>query len=364
MPPSAPQSPGTKRKLKRGFGESFNEAIVKSVSDDLAVLDPEAAVRYAFIGKWFEQAAEDLGGIKINGKKVMSWTEAMSEEVGEWTLQPFKVVIQYYALRAKPMLRIHKRIDVQTLDSFVYRLYSAHNFFRNVRGDAEMKEKLQNVKKECAAKFNLRKSSFTRASLTPESVYALVRQCPKLSVPARLALSIVIFIAITCSSGYRAGSLLRQFSKRSYTQAKSGLKYSYLTAWAVPAQGVGPNQLILWVSPRSFKSHLGDGSSASLTDNGKLGVSASHLIMLAAELDGVLGDLSLQKILDPKFLGTSAEPRRILFKPELSVLMDWAELTGQGRSACDCSGSRQTEPGDAPHGSLPRCFVKIVRFRA
>lgn len=317
MPPTSPQSPGTKRKLRRGFGEAFNAALVNSVSDDLAVLDPEAAVRYAFIGKWFEKAAEDLDGIRINGRKVMSWTESMPEEVGEWTLQPFKVLIQYYALKAKPLLKMYKRIDVQTLESFIYRLYSAHNFFRNIRGSPDMKEKLQNVKKERAVKFNLRTSNFTRASLTADSVFALVRQCPKLSIPARLALSIVILLAITCSSGYRAGSLLRNISKRAYTQAKSGLRYSSITAWAVPTKGVGPNQLILWISPRSFKSHLGDGSSACLTDNGKLGVSASHLIMLAAELDGVLGDPTLKDVLDPKFLGTSAEPRRILFRPDM-----------------------------------------------
>ncbi|WWC66790.1 uncharacterized protein I206_100696 [Kwoniella pini CBS 10737] len=307
------QSPGTKRKLKRGFGSSFNDALVKNVKADLTTLDEQAATRYAFIAKWFEKCASDLGGVSVNGKKCMTWTEAMSDEVGLWKLQTYKTVIGYYALKAKPSDKTLKRIDVQTLLSFTYRIHAAHNFWHNLSGDPQLREKLKHFIDECEVTFKLRRSKFIRAALTPASVYALVQQSARLSLPIRSILSIVLFQAICSSTGYRAGSLTRAASKRLMSAEKSGLKYSSITAWAVPGSTGSKNTLIVWISPRSFKATHAKGSSAVLMDNGKIGVSANYLIMMAAELDGVLGDLTVEKILDPAFLGNSSKPRRVVF---------------------------------------------------
>ncbi len=141
-------------------------------------------------------------------------------------------------------------------------------------------DKVKLAVKEIIRTHGLRTSDFVRASLIPDSIFALSRQTWKLRGPVRLALSIH-----TCSSKLRAGSLLRFVGKRLNIEERHGIRYSDVVLWAVQGDG-RINDIIAWITPRSHKVVKSIGSSSALQSNGRLDVSANLHILFGAAVNG------------------------------------------------------------------------------
>lgn len=169
-----------------------------------------------------------------------------------------------------------------------------------------------------AKKFRLRRTVAQRAHLTTEAIEAMVESALRLSVDGRTKLSVAGYISTASSTGMRSCSMLRR-GAIGKLKRRQGARWKNITFFAIrDPEGGETNLIVAWYRPPFTKHSLEAGMSYPLHQAAKLCLSASNILLLAAEMDGGL-DEQIGHYLSPRYLGHLAS-RPIPIKDTVCVL--------------------------------------------
>lgn len=199
-------------------------------------------------------------------------------------------------------------------------------------------EEFQRAHTEVCKKKNLPDPPVQRAQLTVETLRVLVRHIGKLNLKPQRKLSVLLFIALSVSTGLRPSSILRSSSinLKKLHSSQSGSRWQEFSIWVLPAKNGTSNDIVAWFKPRWGKTHNCRDTCWFLRSVPELGLSANLLLLALADMEGVLAEGSLQSILDPAFLGPSGRPRKLKYTEAGRVLgaHNFFVLMKQTRCVC------------------------------
>lgn len=267
------------------------------------------------------------GTYKVGGKVCKSWEEATDMTTPPWDMKAISPVIIWYAITAKPTNRQNKRIRINTLYFFLRRLLNAYSRTRNGKGVTPLVYKqAMNKALEIGKEKKLRFNPFFRPVLNVNSLLAMISKVHTNNAwyhkPRRM-LTTVSYIATSTSTGLRSSSLLansRSVPGVATAEEKLGLIWESTRFWAVAGDGTEVdtdgnvlNDIIVYIIPRTSKTKRGQRLRVCypLFTAPYLGLSANRLLLIAAKIDGALGDLTISEICHPNFLEKDGQPRLI-----------------------------------------------------
>lgn len=250
-------------------------------------------------------------GLVLGGTVCSSWNEAVTRPISVWTAGVIGAMLLFYAGTARAGGG-RRRITRLTLQGFAMgllavlrRAYSPHGVPREVR--LAVPSKLDLI----ATQARLPERLPFKARITIADVLLLLREADCIQARGRRLVSLLTYMGVACSTGLRVGSLLRELPVTDTAQLFPGLQWSEVTLWAVanPSKD-GENDIVAYITILHAKNFYSRGTSFPLRATPYLGLSAGHMLLLAAELDGIL-QAEVPEVLDPAFLKPSGRPRRL-----------------------------------------------------
>jgi hypothetical protein len=311
------------RREKRGFTQDVIAKVQKDARPSFPPISPRRQALIDMVKATFDSMAEKMGGVNINSRKCKNWEEATATETGEWTGAVTKMVFMYYlgTHKGRPHRLTQDGIDVilrkknvrvhsNTLEGFRISLCQAVR--RSREGQALPKSLQRDMINQCrdlGSKLGIRTKPTKRAELATFSLAAIVTGLTSLDISPRRRLSCYLYLALASNTGLRAGSILRT------DKADSGAVYGDFLIWIVPGSDT-VNDVVAYYTPRHGKTERVTATRFPLGSAPQLGMSANMLLLLAAFLDGVISDLDIKSVLQPRFLGKDGSPRRLIFESD------------------------------------------------
>jgi hypothetical protein len=153
-----------------------------------------------------------------------------------------------------------------------------------------------------------------KAKLSTRGIKALMTSIPRMTRRNNLRRMISDMVLSPCllHSGARFSSFCGYGGS---LQVDAGARWEQFQINILPSLDGGPqNRVVAFYSPDDGKTKLSAAMRYPLRTGPYLAVSASYMLLVCADHDSMLGNVTLEEILDPSYLGPTCKPRRLVLE--------------------------------------------------